>query len=160
MVKRSVKGNNQEPEQMAFEMPSEKEHLLQVVDVFDCKTDGNKFNLDTNTVLAKLEVVGGDEEGRSLLNRMNLDPDWKGFFATRLFLKAIGEPYKGEAFDIDTDYWIGRQFYATVIHNESKGKVYANIGEYNFDKMVDNSGAPTKEQEQNIPTEIAWDDDK
>lgn len=160
MVKRNANAPDQEPEQASFEMPSEKEHLLQVVDIFDQNTDANKFDLDANTVLAKCEVVGGEEEGRSLLNRMSLDDGWKGFFATRLFLKAIGEPYKGKDFPIDTDNWVGRQFYATIVHNESKGKKYANIKEFNFEKMVDNSGAPTKVQEQaeTNPDNIAWDE--
>jgi len=162
MVKRTVNAGDGEPEQGSFEKPSEGEHLFQVVDVFDQSYDGNKFDLDSNTVIAKCEVVGGDEEGRSLLNRCSLDDTWKGFFATRLFLKAIGEPYKGQGLTIDTDAWVGRQFYATVVHNESKGKTYANIKEYNFEKMVDNSGAPTKSEEQNADVlngEIAWDDD-
>lgn len=156
MVKRNVSTRNDEPEQSSFEMPSEGEHLFQVVDLFDSGYDGNKFNLDEDTVIVKCEVVGGEEEGRSLLNRTSLDPQWKGFFATRLFLKAVGLEYKGD-FSIDTDEWIGRQFYATVIHNESKGKMYANIETFNFEKVVDNSGAPKSEK---IPEEIAWDDDK
>lgn len=159
MVKRTATASDQEPEQSSFEMPSEKEHLLQVVDVFDASYDGNKFNLDENTVIAKLEVVGGDEEGRSLLNRCSLDDQWKGFFATRLFLKAIGEPYKGDNFSIDTDNWIGRQFYALVGHTEHKGKMYAGIKEYNFDKMVDNSSAPSSVAGDKVnPEEIAWDE--
>lgn len=160
MVKRTVNAPDTEPEQSSFEIPSAKEHLLQVVDVFDSSYDGNKFNLDENTVIAKCEVVGGEEEGRSLLNRCSLDDSWKGFFFTRLLLKAIGLPHKGQI-DIDTDEWPGRQFYAMVGHSEHNGKIYANIKEFNFDKMVDNSGAPTKAQEQSDSPvgEIAWDDD-
>lgn len=144
MVRRNVKTSNQEPDQKEFKLPSEKEHLLQVVDFIDSD--------DSDFVRPKCEVVGGEEEGRTLLNRVSLDPEWKGFFATRLFLKAISEPYKGDI-EIDTDRWIGRQFYATVIHN----KGYANIREYNFDKIVDNS-----RQEADIkstkPETVAWDE--
>jgi len=33
MVKRTASAKDEEPEQMAFEMPSEKEHLFQVADI-------------------------------------------------------------------------------------------------------------------------------
>jgi len=38
--------------------------------------------LDELTVCAKLEVVGGEEDGRTMLNRMTLDdsPNAKGFW--------------------------------------------------------------------------------
>lgn len=158
MVKRKLDTTTEEPEQITFKMPSEKEHLFQVVDVFDNTYQGNKFNLDLDTVMAKLEVVGGDEEGRSILNRLSLDPEWKGFFATRQFLKAIGESYKGEI-DIDTDEWIGRQFYATVIHNPANnGKVYANIEVYNYEKMITQERKPkTETQAHEEEAEVAWD---
>jgi len=133
MVKRSYTLSEDEPGQKKFDVPSEKEHLFQVTDVFTCSDEtGVKLGLDENTVSVKLEVIGGDEEGRTLLQRLSLDEIWKGFFATRLFLKAIGEPHKGQI-DIDTDRWIGRQVYATVVHNGQ----YANIKEYNFDKVVE-----------------------
>lgn len=137
MVKRSYNLPADEPDSKDFKMPSVKEHLFQITDVFTNQDEtGRKFNLDDNTVIAKCEVVGGEEEGRTLLQRCSLDQEWKGFFATRLFLKAIGEQYKGDL-DIDTDRWIGRQFYATVVHNESKGKTYANIDMFNFDNLVE-----------------------
>ena len=153
MVKRNASAKDEEPEQSSFDVPSEKEHLLQVADIFTHLDEiGMKMSLDENTVAAKLEVVGGDEEGRTLLNRCSLDDGYKGFFYTRLFLKAIGEPYKGDGFDIDTDRWQGRQLYATVEHD---GK-YANIKEYNFEKLVDNANAPVAAEI--VPEEgIAWD---
>lgn len=156
MVKRTASSNENEPEQSSFELPSEKEHLLQVVDVFDMDYEGNKFNLDPDTVIAKLEVSGGDEEGRTLLQRMSINDQWKGFFATRLFLKAIGEPYK-DTFQIDTENWIGRQFYAVIKHAEYRGKMYANINEYNYDKRIEQfKPAPATVNKD----EIQWDNDK
>ncbi len=156
MVQGTVKGNDQEPEQKKFDMPSEKEHLLQVVDVFTFEDDiGAKLGLDPNTVSVKLEVVGGEEEGRTMLNRVSLDDSYKGFFATRLFLKAISEPYKGE-FKYDSDNWIGKQCFATVSHAESKGKTYANIKEYNFDKMVEQ--VDTKAVTPPVDNEVEWDE--
>lgn len=156
MVKRTVTAPNDEPEQGKFKLPSEGEHLFQVVDKWADKTDDN-------VIITKLEVAEGDEIGRSILHRVNLDSEWKGFFLTRQFLKAIGEPYKGE-FEVDDDMWIGKCFYASVIHNlGNNGKTYANIDQFNFEKMFDNSGAPTKmtpeEKQKAIDSnQIAWDE--
>lgn len=129
MVKRSVNAGDQEPNEKKFESPSEGEHLMQVVDVFDSTNAPGRMVLDENTVCVKLEVAIGDELGRTMLQRCSLDSNWKGFFATRMFLKAIGEPYKGDI-EIDTDRWIGRQAYVNVVHNGQ----YANVADYNFEK--------------------------
>jgi hypothetical protein len=156
MVRRSYNIPDDEPNTMKFELPSQKEHLLQIVDVFTNQDEtGVKFGLDDNTVIAKCEVVGGDEEGRTLLQRCSLDQEWKGFFATRLLLKAIGQDYKGKI-EIDTDFWIGCQFYATVVHNVNNGKTYANIKEFNFDKIVEQQNRTKTEVKP--PQEIAWDE--
>lgn len=162
MVQRNAKSNNEEPEQKTFEMPSEKEHLFQVVDVYDQANPSEHFSIDDpDIVFVKVEVSGGDEEGRTILIRLSLDDEWKGFFATRLFLKSIAEQYKGEEFPIDTDNWIGRQMYATIVHNESaNGKTYANIGEYNFEKMVEQADPVPPAADPTPEEEKAWDDDK
>ena len=132
MVRRTVNMGEGEPEQKQFDLPSEGEKLFQVVDVFEMGSEmGDKLSLDIDTVSVKCEVAIGDGLGRTLLNRLNLNETSKGFFATRLFLKAIGEEHKGKI-DIDTDEWIGKQFFAEVVHN---GK-YANIKEYNFEKSA------------------------
>jgi hypothetical protein len=129
-MKKSMNQPDTEPEQKRFELPSEGEHQFQVVDILP---DANNPDI----VMVKLEVADGEELGRSILHRVNLDENWKGFFLTRLFLKAIGEPYKG-AFDADSDMWIGKQFYETIVHNKSEknGKTYANIDEFIFDKTA------------------------
>jgi len=171
VTRTTTKIYDSEPEQIKNELPSEKEHLLQVVDIFTYNDEtGRKLKLDEDTVSVKLEVCSGEEEGRTLLNRLNLNEDWKGFFATRLFLKAIGEEYKGKGFTINTDNWIGKQFYATVTH--SKDGKYANIDKYNFDKIVEQpvvstSKLETKEEKEKaiknsrVPfDEISWDEDK
>lgn len=150
MVRRTGNGDESEPEQKQFVLPSEKEHLLQVVDIDET------LDSDPDIVYAKCEVVGGDEEGRSLMIRLSLDDKWKGFFATRLFLKSIGEPYKGANFPIDSDNWPGRQFYATVVHTKSKDKTYANIKEYNFDKKIEQ--VRNEKSEVKKPEEVSWDD--
>ena len=148
MTKRTVSAPDTEPEQRTFELPSaDTEHRFQVVDMW---TD----NSDSNVIITKCEVAEGEELGRSLLHRVNQDSEWKGFFLTRLFLKAIGEPYKGE-FTIDDDNWIGKEFYSTVTHNVgNNGKTYANIDKYNFDKVIP---VDTQIEKKEGSEEVAWD---
>lgn len=158
MVRRTASAKD-EPEQSDFEKPSEKEHLFQVADIFDQQNHPEKMQIDDpNTVLVKAEVVGGDEKGRSILIQCTLDDSVPKFYYTRMFLKAISCQYKGDSFPIDSDEWQARQFYATVEHNKGKNdKTYANIKEYNFDKMVeqvDNKPSSTPSTEE----EVAWDE--
>jgi len=150
VTRTTTKTYDSEPEQKKFELPSEKEHLFQVVDILF-------LDSDPDIVHAKIEVCGGEEEGRTILNRLRMNEDWKGFFATRLFLKAIGEEYKGKGFTINTDNWIGKQFYATVIH--SKDEKYANIDEYNYEKVIEQPTVSTSKPEIK-EEDIAWDEDK
>lgn len=148
-MKRTVNMGENEPEQKKFDLPSEKEHLFQVTDIITGDDElGHKLKLDENTVSVKCEVVGGDEAGRTLLNRCSLDQQSKGFFATRIFLKGIGEPHKGQGIEIDTDRWIGRQFYATIVHNGT----YANISEFNFEKKIEQQYQPVSDKK-----DIQWD---
>lgn len=155
MVKRTYTTDENEPNESNFQIPSEKEHLLYVTDVNPLVTPSGE---DENIQIVKLEVVGGDEEGRTLLNRCNLDQESKSFYFTRLFLKAIGEGYKGQ-FDLDPTRWIGKQFYAKVKHTLSKdNKTYANIGEYNFNKVVEQYKPPVNNNPGGAtdPKEILW----
>lgn len=168
MVLRNANAPDAEPEQSNFDLPSEGEHLFQVADVFDQQNHPENFDIDDpDIVFAKCEVVGGDEEGRTLLNRCCLDDSRKEFYFTRMFLKAIAEPYKGSNFPIDSDDWQGRQFYATVTHTPGKnGKTFANIKEYNFDKMVEQPvtgtlGGQNKDTKPEVGPDgqpISWDE--
>lgn len=159
MVKRTYNLPDDEPDQKKFELPSQKEHLFQVTDVYTTQDNPFANGLPEDIIAVKMEVCGGDEEGRTLLQRLSLDSTWKGFFATRLFLKAIGQHYKGNDLQIDSDFWFGSQFYATVVHNVDKGKTYANIDQYNFEKIVETRG-PKPLAKENKPKgeEIAWDE--
>jgi hypothetical protein len=154
-MKRTYNAEDTEPEQSNFKIPSEKEHCLTVTDVNPLKLpDGTE---DDNIQIVKLEIVGGDEEGLTMINRVNLDQGEKSFYFARLFLKAIGEPYKGEFF-VETDRWIGRTFFATVKHTDFKGKTYANIAEYNFDKKVEQVFQAKNPDGVKTPEEIAWEE--
>ena len=153
MVQRTATAEN-EPEERKFDIPSAKEHLLQVADILE------DIDTDPDIVHAKLEVVGGDEEGRSLLHRCCLDDSRKEFYFTRMFLKAIGCQYKGSNFAIDSDEWQGKQAYGRVEH--SKDGKYANVAEWSFDKMVENpatgiGGGQDKETKPDGEP-VVWDD--
>lgn len=155
-MKKTFNMDNNEPTESNFKIPSEREHLFCVTDVNALVTPSGE---DQNIQIVKLEVIGGEEKGLTLLNRVNLDPDWKGFYFTRLFLKAIGEKYKGQV-EIDTDRFIGRQFYAIVKHSSSKDgtKTYANIGEYNFEKKVEQVYQAPIGTGAVDPKDIVWSD--
>ncbi len=149
-MRKTVNMGNDEPEQISFLLPSEGEHLLEVSEFLPSD--------DENIVIVKCEVISGLEAGRSLIQRVSLNQEWKGFFTTRLFLKAIGELYKGDI-EIDTDNWFGRRFYAFVIHTKSKknGKTYANIDSYNFEKKIEQYKPPVKLATETIKEEdIQW----
>lgn len=153
MVKRTYNFDDSEPEGKKFDLPSPKEHLFQVTNIYMKGDNPFKNGLPDDIVTVKCEVVGGDEEGRTLLQRLSLDESAKGFFATRIFLKAIGEPHKGQV-EIDTDRFVGRQFYATVVHNGQ----YANIDQYNFDKPVEQYKPPINPGGALKPEDIVWSD--
>lgn len=154
-MKRTYNTDESEPTESNFKIPSVKEHLFQVTDV---NPKALPSGHDEDIQIVKLEVIGGDEEGLTMITRVNLNPEDKAFYFSRLFLKAIGEAYKG-IFDVETDRWIGRQFYATVKHTQYNGKTYANIDQYNFDKIIKqiNSGYSTSNPGGvKSPEEIIW----
>lgn len=152
-MKRSYHTEDKEPESN-FKLPSEGEYLFQVTDVNPLVEPSGE---NENIQIAKIEIIGGEFEGISILNRCNLLQDEKSFYFTRMFLKAIGEPYKGD-FDIDPDRWVSRQFYATIKHTKSKDgtKTYANINEYNFDKVVEQPVKSINPGGITDPKDIAW----
>lgn len=153
-MKRTYSTDDTEPTESQFKLPAEKEHLFVVVDINPAITPSGE---DDNIQIVKLEIIGGDDNGLSILNRVNLNQDDKAFYFSRLFLKAIGEPYKGQ-FEIETDRWIGCQFYATIKHTKSKNgtKTYANINEYNFDKKVDPVFQVKNPDGVTKPEEMVW----
>lgn len=135
MVQRNCSMGEDEPK--SFLKPSEGEHLLAVAEVFDETNDPYGLGLGPDDVSVKFEVAAGPELGRTLLHRMNINPDWPGFFVVRKFLKSVGLPYKGDVL-VDSDEWQGCQCYATVIHKKAdNGKTYANIDDYNYEKIVE-----------------------
>lgn len=152
-MKRTVNAPDDEPKAKERLKPSEGEHQFQIVDVITHEDQlGTLFNLDEDTVMVKCEVSVGDEIGREILNRCNINDQSDSFWATRAMLKAIGLDYKG-VIEIDTDAWIGRQFICEVKYNQSKDgtKTYANLSKYNYEKQVEQFGGATK------PETVNWD---
>ena len=92
-MKRNYNMPTDEPTESNFKIPSEKEHLFQVV---DCNSLVTPSGENDDIQIVKLEVVGGAEEGLTIQNRCNLNQDEKSFYFTRLFLKALGLNYKGQ----------------------------------------------------------------
>lgn len=158
-MKRTYDFSDDEPGEYKNDLPSERNHQLQVVEVFTYEDEiGQKLNLDENTISVKCEVAEGDETGRSLLHRLTLDENNRGFFATRLFLKAINMPHKGKGITIDSDMWIGEHFSAFIVHNTGKNKkIFANIDTYNLDGSYDPSKIPDPKPIKE--EEIEWDKD-
>jgi hypothetical protein len=153
-MKRQAIASQEEPEQKKFEIPSEGEKKFQITDVITVDDKlGAMLKLDGDTVAVKCEVAEGEEVGREILHRINLDDQADNFWATRALLKVIGLEYKGEI-TIDTDEFIGRQFYCEVKHNKSKDgtKTYANLGKYNYEKPVEQFTTP------GAPLTEGWDD--
>lgn len=151
---RKVMADENEPEQSNFKIPSEGEKLLQITDFWEDKND-------SDVQVVKMEVIGTEDEGLTLLQRININDKLKSFFYARLFLKAIGVPYKG-SFEIEPENWVGRQMYAVIKHSQSNGKTYANIAEYNFKKPVEQYKAPVGEATETKPItdpkDIVWEE--
>ena len=77
-MKRSYHTEDTEPESN-FKLPNEGEYLFQVTDVNPLvEADGENENIQ----IAKIEIIGGEFEGISLLNRCNLNQDEKYDFSS------------------------------------------------------------------------------
>ena len=154
-MKRQYTTEDKEPESN-FKLPPVAEYLFQVTDVNPLVEPGGE---NENIQVANIEIIGGEFEGTTLLLRLNLKHEEKAFYFTTLFLKAIGEGYKGQ-FEIETDRWVSRQFYATIKHTKSKDgtKTYANIDIYNFDKKITQQFQAKNPDGVKSPEDIAWEE--
>ena len=108
-------------ERKSFEKPEEGEHVFIVS---DAEVKPSKAG-DSNNLVIKAEVVGGDSDGRSLLQFFSLKQD--ALWNVRLFIEAImGEEV--EQLSIDTDQLMGQTFVGTVKY--SPDGEYANLTAY------------------------------
>jgi len=159
-MRKTVNMGDKEPEQM-FLLPSE--NIFHIFSVVEIKEDTES---NPDIIRAKLKVMEGEEAGRTILHRMDTDENSKVFWVTRLFLKAIGEPYKGTGISMDSDRWFGQELTATVTH--SKDGKFANISEYRFDEETTSKAKDTTPTAQETATwageenqaEKEWDEDE
>ncbi len=138
MVKRTVNMPDEDPSEKSYPVVPVGEHKFRIIDVLP--TD------DVDTVSCKLEVISDSAKEMSMLHRTSISEKNKFFWLTRLLLKCIGEPCRGNV-EIDTDAWIGRTFTGRVEHS---GK-YANIREFIY---KDEPQVPSKEQHNG--KDIQW----
>lgn len=146
MVKRTYNLEDNDP-QKSYPIVPVGEHKFQVTDI----TDTN----DIDIVSVKCEVISENGTAISLIHRINLNENNKFFWLTRVFLKCIGEPCRGNNVTIDTDAWVGRQFTGIVKHSDDNK--YANIKEFIYKEgnqpvnVVNNNPDGVKD-----PADIAW----
>lgn len=109
-------------------------YKFQITDTKYAKYKNNKFKADgdinEDIIVVTCEVIANEaypeKTGQTILYRVNMTGDF--LWLTKLFLKCIEEPYHDGDMEIDTDAWIGRQFWGEVSHTKSKdGTDYANI---------------------------------
>lgn len=74
---------------------------------------GNLGTLNHNFVFPVLS--DSEDKARYMLERI------------RLFLKLIGEPYKGEGVVVDSTRWVGKEVFFKVKHGEYNGETQAQI---------------------------------
>lgn len=104
-----------------FEKPSEGDHDFIIE---DAEVKPSKAG-DSENLVIKASVVGGEEDGRSLLQFFSLKQE--ALWNVKLFLEALaGEELDG--INIDESDLVGQTFRATVRHSPD-GK-YANIAAY------------------------------
>lgn len=125
------------------------EHKFQITDI---------HTENEEEITAKCEVLDTSGEGLTLLHRITNNPSSEFFWLTKLFLKCIGEPHNGDVV-IDTDAWIGRQFFGEVKHS-TDGK-YANIKKLIYKDDIKQFTLPVKDQNINPdgvtdPKDIQW----
>lgn len=109
-----------------YELLPAGEYLVEIIQKEDSKTKDNQDPM-INIVL---EVHKGDFKGRRLYDRIilsenELSPAWKIRWRAKMFLKAIGEEHKGNVFEWDSDRWVWRRCWASVVQEEQKAGKYA-----------------------------------
>lgn len=105
-------------DERTYKLVSEGEKKFQITDI---------YKEDETEITVKAEVISDVDRGETMFHRVSNDPSNKFFWLTKLFLKCVGCAYEGDV-TIDTDEFIGRQFWGEVKHSKGNdGKTYANI---------------------------------
>ncbi len=101
-----------------FKNPDEGEHVFIIE---DAEVKPSKAG-DSNNLVIKASVVGGENDGRNAIQYFSLKPE--ALWNVKLFLEAVAGEEMTEI-NIDESELVGQTFIATVIHSED-GK-YANL---------------------------------
>ena len=96
--------------------------------ITEAETGTSKGGIPQATV--NFVVVNSMEnEGKAVrFHRVTFIPsDGKGAWIAKAFLKAIGQPYKGDKVVVDTAAWIGKIIHASVDVEDYNGKKYNKV---------------------------------
>lgn len=140
-------------EEKTYKLLPEGTYKFQVTDVVEAtkKLPSGAKELVPNTLTVTCEVIEPSNQGENQFLRIVTSGDF--LWLTKLFLKCIGEKYEGDV-ELDTDAWIGRQFWGEVKHKDG----YANIKRMiykNETQPVLNVGGASQISD---PKDIAWND--
>ncbi len=115
-------------EEKIYELPSEDQHRLEVVEIGEMKKIETSYGVKDKFAI-KIKVLDEkSSEGEDLYTYLNVSPSigvkaTLGKFARRLKLNVQGK--------FDVDELVGIKFRASIAHNEgtgnSAGKIFANI---------------------------------
>lgn len=137
-----------------FELLPEGTYKFQITDVAEAtkkQPDGTK-TLVKDTLMVTCEVIEPEEHiGENKYLRTSVAGEF--LWVTKNLLKCIGQPYEGDVV-MDTDAWIGKQFFGEVKHKDG----FANINKFVYKEIkqpdvpyhVNNPGGITD------PNEIKW----
>jgi hypothetical protein len=108
-----------------FEICPEGDHLVEITE----KGERDTKNADLMVMLT-MEIVSGPHKGKKLWDNIIMcdnpeSPAWKIRWRSKMFLKAIGEPHHGDAFEYDTDRWAFKRCMVNVVHEIQKEGQYA-----------------------------------
>lgn len=126
MGKATFKAGNDEPKE-GFTLLPPGEYDLKIVEA----QMGESKKSGLPQALVNFVVVNGlEHEGASLkFHYVTFIPEGqKGNGMAKTFLKALGQPYKGDAVVVDTDAWIGKVIHADVKVETYEGKQRNRLG--------------------------------
>lgn len=113
-------------EEKVYELPTEEQHSLVVVEIKDLGVVATKFG-DKEKISIKVEVVDQKtESGEPIYVFVNAAKSIGEKSTLGIFLRKLGLNPTGK---FDMDELIGFKFQAVIEHNTApNGKTYANIG--------------------------------
>lgn len=140
----------QEPERKEFKLLADGEYTFFVKAVEEATSQaGNPMAKVT------LAVAYGPSKGTLVWHNVTfLPPEAKGAFFAKKFLKAIGQPHKGNI-TVNVVAWAGKQFLGTVETEEWNGKKRNKLVDYKPVEVKEEDGPeaniPATSKEETVP---------